>query len=312
MDELRHPSAMVKEVLEALGVHPGGWWADGTADGGGHTLAIAEATAPDGRIIAFDADPSMLPLLEQRLWEHRDRVTIVHGYISQTDKIVAGVTAEKLDGFLADLGPSRIQLLSPERGFSMSSEARLDARYDRTHQRLSAWDVVNRYSRDKLFEVLRITGQPRQAGVIADAIVRAREAGSIDTPAELAEIIRRALGRRARRGGADPATKWLMSIRMAVNRELEEAEEGIEAAVRALRSGGRLAVLSWDGTTHRVVRNKLRELARGCVCPPEVPCTCGRKPVIRLIHGNGVAASEEERRVNPATRTCRLFAAEKL
>ncbi len=311
MHELRHESAMVPEVLQALGVKPGGVWSEGTVDGGGHAEAILQASAPDGLYIGIDADASMLPIARSRLLpKFGDRVVLLHGLFSQLDMLVASVTAEKIDGVLADLGPSRIQLLDPERGFTLMEDAPLDARYDR-NQPFSAWHVVNRFSRKQLVKTLALTGKPRTAGRIAEAIIRQREKGAIDTTGQLREIIYRVLGRR-RRGGVDAATEWFWAIRVATNNELQEAEKGIEAAMRALKVGGRLVILSWDGTTHKVVRNKLRELARGCICPPELPCTCGRQPLVRLLYPHGLQPSQEERQRNPSTRSCRLFAAEKI
>ena len=184
----------------------------------------------------------------------------------------------------------------------------LDGRYDRT-QRLTMWEIVNRWPRKKLFEALAITGKRRLAGIIAKAIVQRRMKGAIDTPRELAKVIAEALGRE-RRGRVHVSTEWLMALRMAVNRELEEARAGIEAAARIIRPGGRLVVLSWDGTTHRTVRQTLRQLQRGCICPPQLPCTCGREPMLKILTPGGLAPGEAERKANPAARTCRLFAAE--
>jgi 16S rRNA (cytosine1402-N4)-methyltransferase len=308
MSELSHPSAMVAEVLEHLQVESGGVYIDSTVNGGGHTEAILEASGPDGAVIGVDMDREALKLAAARLERFGERVRLVYGRFSQLERAVKEAGALEIDGVLADLGPSRIQLLSQKRGFSFESEGRLDARMDRS-QELTAWEIVNRYPRRELFKVLALTGKRREAGALTDAILGRRATGAIDTPRELAELIRERLGR-DRRGHVDAATEWLMALRMHVNREIEEAEAGIESAVEVLRPGGRLVVISWDGTTHRAVRQKLRMLAKGCICPPEMPCACGRQPTVKVLTPNGINASEEERKVNPATRTCRLFAAE--
>jgi len=299
---------MVAEVLAELAVGPGGLWVDATVDGGGHAESILQASAPDGRLIGVDMDPSALELARARLGRFGERVTLVHDRFSRVDRAVGKVTADKADALLADLGPSRHQLVCDERGFSFASGARLDARFDRT-QALTAWGVVNEYTRDELVKVLCLTGKPRQARAVADAILRRRQDGAIETVSELAAVVRRAVGR-PRRGKADASTEWLMSIRFAVNDELAEAAEGIEAATRAVKPGGRVVILSWDGTTHGLVRRKLRSLARPCTCPPELPCTCGKEPVLWTREGRGRPASEAERKRNRATRTCRLFSAQ--
>ena len=304
-----HPPAMVDEVLEYLQVRRGGVYLDSTVGMGGHAEAILEASGPDGVLIGVDMDRSALRAAAQRLRRFGERVRLVYGRFSRLENIVAQVGALEVDGVLADLGPSRPQLLSANRGFSFDADARLDARYDQ-EQDLSAWDVVNRFSRAELVRVLSLTGKRREARRIANAIVARRARGAIDTPRELAAVIREALGR-ARGGGTDAATEWFMAIRMFVNRELEEAAEGIRAAVKVLRAGGRLVVISWDGTTHATVRRAMRELEGACSCPPELPCVCGRAPALKMLTPRGLEASAEERRRNPATRTCRLFAAEK-
>ncbi|MCX7598596.1 MAG: 16S rRNA (cytosine(1402)-N(4))-methyltransferase RsmH [Armatimonadetes bacterium] len=311
MDQLYHPPAMVAEVLEYLQVRRGGVYLDSTVGMGGHAEAILEASAPDGVLLGVDMDASALQAAGKRLERFGPRVRLVHGRFSQLETLVAQLGVGQVDGVLADLGPSRPQLLSPARGFSFDSEARLDARYDR-QQELTAWHVVNRFSRADLVRVLSLTGKPHAARRIANAIVARRATGAIDTPRELAQLIRNTLGRAKTGGSADVATEWFMAIRMFVNRELEEATEGIEAAAKILSPRGRLVVLSWDGTTHATVRRKMRELEKGCSCPPELPCVCGRTPVLKLLTPRGRQATAEERRINPATRTCRLFAAEKV
>jgi 16S rRNA (cytosine1402-N4)-methyltransferase len=301
---------MVSEVLAELAVRPGGLWVDATVNGGGHAEAILEASGPDGRLFGIDMDASALAIAQRRLKRFADRVILMHGRFSQVDQLLARVTDDKATGVLADLGPSRHQLTSPVRGFSFASDARLDARYDRS-QKLTAWHVVNQFSRQQLVKVLSVSGRARQARLVADAILKRRQTAQIETVRELAEVIKAALGK-TRSGRVDASTVWLMCIRMAVNRELEEAEEGIEAATRALAPGGRLVVISWDGATHRVVRRKLRSLAQQCQCPPDVPCTCARAPALRLRQSHGLTASQTEQAKNPATRTCRLFSAERL
>jgi 16S rRNA (cytosine1402-N4)-methyltransferase len=310
MAELSHPSAMVAEVLEHLKVRSGGVYIDSTAGFGGHAEAILEASGPDGAVIAADMDRSALRVCRERLARFGERVKFAQSRFSQVDRLPARFGVLEVSGVLADLGPSRPQLLSAARGMSFASDARLDMRYDR-RQELTAWDVVNRFPRDRLAAALGLSGKRREAGRLADAIIVHRASRAIESPSQLAALIHQVLGR-PRRGQADASTEFLMSLRMLVNRDLEEAEEGVRAAARALAPGGRLAILSWDGATHRAVREAIRGLEGHCTCQPDLPCTCGREAVLRLLTRRGLEASDgEERRANPAVRTCRLFAAEK-
>jgi 16S rRNA (cytosine1402-N4)-methyltransferase len=307
---LSHPSAMVAEVLAYLQVAPGGVYVDATIGPGGHAEAILRASAPDGRLLGIDLDETALEMAARRLASFGARVMLVQGRFSQVAEIAARAGLKQIDGLLADLAVSRPQLLDKERGFSFDSDARLDSRYSRRLQSLSAYEVVNQYECERLAEVLALTGKRRLARRLAEAIIRARTERPIESPRQLARVIHAALGR-TRRGAADAASEWLMAVRMHVNDELQEAAAGIRAATKVLRPGGRLVVLAWDGTTVRVVRETLRSLARGCTCPPEVPCTCAGHPQLRLFTPRGRRPTAKEIEANRAARTCRLFAAEK-
>lgn len=311
MERLRHPTARVEEVLGFLKPRPGGVYVDATIGPGGHAEAILRSVSPPPTVIGIDCDGEMLALARRRLAQFADHVHLVHGWHSQIAEIVRGLGFEAVDGVLVDAGTAMQQLVDPVRGMSLFSDEPLDARYDRS-QPLTAYTVVNAYAEDKLAEVLALTGKRRMARKIAKAIVRRRAQQPIRTPREFAEVVHQVLGR-SRRGRVDAATEWLAAVRQWVNRELDELEGALRGAAEITVPGGRIVALTWDGGQHRVARAVLQSLARGCICPPHVPCTCGRRPVVKLLTPRGLPAPPEELKDGPATlRTCRLFAAEKL
>lgn len=311
MKRPEHPTPRVREVLEFIQPRSDGVYVDGTLGLGGHAEAILRAVSPPPTVIGIDCDHEMLALAAERLREFSDHVKIVWGRHSQLDTIVRSLGFSHVDGVVLDIGPSLPFLTDPARGISQTSDQPLDARYDRTQQ-LTAYTVVNEYPEERLAEVLALTGNRRLARKIAATVVRRRKERPIRTPREFAEIVHEVVGRK-RKGQIDAAAPWLMAIRAWVNNELGELEAGIEAAAQVLKPGGRLVVLTWDSTQHRTARQTLQRLARGCICPPHLPCTCGRKPVFRLLTPRGLPTPESELATGPATlRTCRLFAAEKL
>ncbi len=311
MKRLQHPTPRVPEVLEFLQPRSDGVYIDGTVGLGGHTEAIVRAVHPPPTVIAIDCDREALSAAAQRLAAFSDHIRFVWGRHSQLDVIARSLGFEAVDGIVLDIGPSLPFLTDPTRGISLTSDQPLDGRYDRT-QPLTAYAIVNEYPEDRLAEVLSITGDRRAARRIARAIVRRRKQQPIRTPKEFAELVHEVLGR-SRKGRIDAASPWLLALRAAVNNELGELQGAIEAAARVLKPGARLVVLTWDSSQHRTARTALARLARGCVCPPDLPCTCGRKPIMKLLTPRGLPTPEEQLARGPATwRTCRLFAAEKL
>jgi len=308
---------MPNQVCAYLDIRPGGTYVDMTVGkSAGHSQLILESCAPDGRLIGIDRDLEALQAAEKVLGRFAGRFELYHARFSRLPEVLAQAGVERVDGVLIDAGVSREQMLDPDRSFSFASTTGLDMRMDRT-QPLTAWHVVNEYSLEELTRVLRRTGKWRAARRVAAAIVAARQkGGGIHTTAQLAEIIAATVGRgrgRYARRRTHPATPWLMAIRVEVNDELTELQTGLRRAAEVLKPGqGRLVCLSWAGHEHGLVRRTLRELSAPCTCPPAFPCTCGKKPLIRLLTPKGIQPDEAEVARNPSVRSCRLWAAQAL
>ncbi|MGD8375754.1 MAG: 16S rRNA (cytosine(1402)-N(4))-methyltransferase RsmH [Acidobacteriota bacterium] len=306
-----HVPVMLSETLRLLDPPEGGVVVDATLGAGGHAAAILEAIGPTGRLIGIDRDPVALEEGRRRLGVD-PRISRVHGDYRDLPRILAEQGVGPLDGVLADLGISSMQLDAPGRGFSFSRDEALDMRMDRTSG-ITAADWLAGQDEPSLRRVLREFGEEPRAGRIARALVRRRDRiGALRTTGELAETVRAAIPAR-RPTRIDPATRTFQAIRIAVNDELRDLEQFVEDAVDALRPGGRLAVISFHSLEDRPVKRALRRLAGECRCPPDLPaCACGRVEKIRPLTRRPLRPSEEEVARNPRARSARLRGAERL
>lgn len=298
-----HIPVLLQAVLSFLQVRPGGVYIDGTVGGGGHAAAILDASAPDGRLLGIDRDPTALEVARKRLAPYGARVTLRHGSFAELAHFAEFAPA---DGVLLDLGLSSLQLADPTRGFSFSQDGPLDMRFDPTGGGPTAADLVNTLSLKELTDILYRYGEERQARRIAAAIVAARP---IHRTSELAALIERTVGRR---GHIHPATRTFQALRIAVNRELEALEAALPQALDLLRPGGRLVVISFHSLEDRIVKQFLHRESRDCICPPEVPvCVCGHRARVRVLTPKPVRPDNAEVTANPRARSARLRAAEK-
>jgi 16S rRNA (cytosine1402-N4)-methyltransferase len=297
-----HEPVLLREVLAALDPRPGGRFIDGTLGAGGHAAAILETSAPDGRLLGFDRDPSALAFAARRLGPYGERFTPVLGSYGDMDRVAPGRGFEAVDGILLDLGLSSRQLEDAARGFSFLKEGPLDMRFD-PRQGETAADLVNNLSMEELTDIFRKYGEEQHSRRIARLIVTHRP---LWTTTELAELIEREAGVRGR-PGRHPATKVFQALRIAVNGELEEVERGLRAALKLLRPSGRLAVISFHSLEDRLVKQFFRQAARDCVCPPEQAiCTCGARAEVRPVTRKAVQATAQEIAANPRSRSARL------
>lgn len=310
--EFSHLPVMPREVIELLNCKPGGIYVDGTLGGAGHTIEILKATSPYGKVIGIDRDEDALNAARKVLEPYKDRVTLVKENYSEIKEVLKDLNIDSVDGILLDVGVSSYQLEEPERGFSFRFEARLDMRMDRS-QGETAFDLVNGLDEKELAGIFRNYGEEPEAKRIARAIVRAREVKPVETTGDLVRIVLATVPKRFQARAIHPATKVFQALRIAVNDELGSLEKGLADGFDSLRTGGRMAVISFHSLEDRIVKNAFRDFATGCICPPRMPiCVCGRKPAGRLVTKRALIAAEEEVAANPRSRSAKLRAVEKL
>ena len=305
-DMFAHKPVLLNEVIEGLNIRPDGIYVDGTLGGGGHSEEIAKRLGPGGRLIGIDRDEDAIRAATERLRPYEDRVTIVRGNYEDLPDILHGQGIERADGILLDLGVSSFQLDEGERGFSYRTEAPLDMRMDR-RQSLSAYEVVNEYSEQDLYHIIRDLGEDRFAKNIAKHIVTERAKEPIRTTTQLAEIIKQAIPARMREGGGHPAKRTFQAIRIEVNRELDILTQSLEPLIDVLAPHGRLCIISFHSLEDRAVKNAFRKAQDPCICPKDLPvCVCGRKPKGRVVTRKPIISGEEELQENNRAHSAKL------
>jgi len=295
-----HEPVLLSEILEFLfqrGRAPGGVFCDVTLGRGGHAQAILEWSAPTGRVIGLDRDPTALAFSRGRLASFGDRVTLVHAPFSRLGASLGVLGIEEVDGILADLGVSSPQLDTAERGFSFQRTGPLDMRMDQTEGETAA-DLLARVDEAELAALLRDFGEERFAGRIARRIVEARERGELDSTAALAAVITQAVPARERH--KNPATRTFQALRIVVNRELDELRAFLAEAPGLLRPGGRLCVIAFHSLEDRMVKRRFRALGEP---GHDVPAAGAR---YRIVTKRIVIASEAEQARNPRARSAKL------
>ena len=311
MSEFHHISVLLNECLDGLNIKPDGIYVDGTLGGAGHSGQIVRRLTT-GTLIGIDRDPVALKAAGERLSPFADRVKLVHSNFSEVAQVLQDLGIPGMDGMLLDLGVSSPQLDDGQRGFSYMADAPLDMRMN-SHDSFDAYQLVNTWSQAELKRILYDYGEERYAPQIAAAICRRREQKPIETTLELVDIIRSAMPPAALREKQHPAKRSFQAIRIAVNDELGAVEKVMTDAIRLLKPGGRLAVITFHSLEDRIVKNAMAEAAKGCTCPPSFPvCVCGKKPLVKLISRKPITASEEELEQNPRSRSAKLRVCEKL
>ena len=302
-EDFSHNPVMLGECMDALDIKPDGNYMDCTGGGGGHSTEIARRLL-SGTLTTLDRDAEAVFVLTKRMAEFGERVRVI-----QSNFADAAEYADKagLDGVLMDLGVSSHQLDTPERGFSYMKDAPLDMRMDQNSAEKNARDVVNSYSHGDLKRILYEYGEEKFAPKIASAIVSAREAAPIETTVRLAEIIKGAIPAPARAGGHHPAKKSFQAIRIEVNGELDVIAPAILSLAEKMKSGGRIAVITFHSLEDRIVKKTFASMCRPCTCPPSFPvCVCGKKPLAEPVSGGVITASENELSENPRSRSAKL------
>lgn len=305
--EFSHIPVLFNETIEGLAVKPDGIYVDGTAGGAGHSKAIA-SRLKKGRLIAIDQDPDAIRVATERL--SGLPATVVHSNYRQMRSVLDSLGIESVDGVLLDIGVSSFQLDNTDRGFSYHGAAPLDMRMSK--EGTSAAELVNTLSAEELCTIFREYGEEKFAWKIAQNIVKARADKPIETTEELSNIIASSVPAAVRREG-NPSRQCFQALRIAVNDELGALTDGIEAAFDSLKTGGRLAIITFHSLEDRIVKVKFKEFCTGCTCPPDIPvCVCGKKPRGTLVTRKPITAGEEELKINQRSRSAKLRIIEKL
>ena len=308
-DAADHVPVLADEVRELLDVQPGETVVDATFGAGGHSRALVADLKGSGKLVAIDRDATVRPYFDRVKASTRGVQTrFLRGDYAVVLSQLAGNDV-RADAVLLDLGLSSMQVDRPERGFSYATDAPLDMRMD-TSDETSAADVLATYDERELESIFRRFGEERYARPIARGIVRRREEEPIVRTGQLVDVVRASIPAPARFGEGHPAKRVFQALRIEVNHELESLEVGLPAAFEMLRPGGRLAVLSFHSLEDRIVKRFLRDRARGCTCPPELPiCMCGHEPELRILTPKPVRPSARETDLNPRAASARLRAA---
>lgn len=308
----RHIPIMKNEVLELLAPERGGIFADGTLGGGGHAEAVLERLPENGKLYGIDRDGDAIAAASKKLERFGSRFKSVRGNFFDMRSLLSAEGVCGLDGALLDLGVSSYQLDTPERGFSYNEDAPLDMRMDRSAS-MSAYDVVNTYSADRLAEIIRDYGEERYAARIARRIAAEREKAPIETTLQLAGLIKEAMPAASRNEKQHPAKRTFQAIRIEVNGELEELDAAISDIESFLNPGGVLAVITFHSLEDRIVKQAFKRFEEPCICDRRAPiCTCGLKPTAKIITKKPLTASEEELEANPRSRSAKLRAIRRL
>jgi 16S rRNA (cytosine1402-N4)-methyltransferase len=304
-----HVPVLLREVLEALRPERGGVYVDATLGLGGHAEAIL-AAGEEVRLVGIDRDPDALAFSRDRLRRFGDRFVAVEGRHEELALHLDRLGLHEVDGVLADLGVSSMQLDRAERGFSFMKDGPLDMRMGPSGP--TAADLVAELPAEALAKIFFEYGEEPRSRAVARAIVQSRETSPIRTTGELRTLVAKAIGGR-REEGRDPATRVFQALRIATNRELVELGRFLDDAIARLSLGARLAVLSYHSLEDRIVKDTFRERSAGCSCPPSFPvCVCSRRRVLALVTKKPVRPTPEEVFENRRARSARMRVAERI
>lgn len=303
-NNFKHTPVMLDECLTALNIKPDGVYVDGTLGGGGHSGEILKRLTT-GRLIAFDKDIDALSSTKIKLKKYEDKVTYIKDDFKNMFEDICNLGIDGVDGILLDLGVSSYQIDTAERGFSYRFDSRLDMRMDRDSS-LSAYEVVNNYSKEDLIRILYNYGEENFAKAIAGKILEHRETKPIETTGELSRLVESAIPKKFWTRG-NVAKKTFQAIRIEVNHELEGLEEAIDKMIALLKPSGRLAIITFHSLEDRIVKNVFREHAIDCICDKTLPfCVCNHTSDVIIVNKKPIEASVEELKNNSRSSSAKL------
>jgi len=307
-----HRPVLLNETVDLLNVRRSGSFVDATLGLGGHTEAILNASN-NGVVIGLDQDTEAIEAATESLKHFGERVRIYHSNFSAIKTVLRDAGVEKVDGVVADLGVSSLQLDSEQRGFSFRFYAPLDMRMDATSNDATASDLLETLTETEIANIIYTYGEERFSRRIARRIVEKRKAGEpIKTTRQLAELVERSV-RRSPKDKIHPATRTFQALRIAVNREIEVLEQFVVDATDILKTEGRLAIITFHSLEDRVVKRAFQKLSGKCFCPPRIPrCVCGAKKQVEILTRKPIVPGDDEIDANPRSRSAKLRAVRKL
>lgn len=301
-----HTSVMLEETIKLLELKAGGAYVDATLGLGGHAEALLERF-PDTRVIGIDQDMQAIGLAQERLARFGERVSLCHSNFSSISSVLSRAGIGEVDGIIADLGVSSLQLDSEQRGFSFRYDAPLDMRMDTDSEDPTAADLLATLSETDIANLIYAYGEERFSRRIARRIVEKREAGEpVTTTKQLAELVERSV-RRSPKDKIHPATRTFQALRIAVNHEIEMLEQFVTDAIDVLKNEGRLAVITFHSLEDRAVKHTFQRLSGKCSCPPRIPqCVCGATKRGEILTRKPILPTDDEMRENPRSRSAKL------
>lgn len=304
--EFKHKSVLLEETIRNLKVKPDGIYVDGTLGGGGHAYEVCRQLSAKGSLIGIDQDEAAIEAAGERLQEFGDIVTIIRSNYCNMKKELQKIGISSVDGIVLDLGVSSYQLDNAERGFTYREDVPLDMRMDRRGSR-TAKDIVNTYTENELYRVLRDYGEEKFAKKIARNICTARMYKPIETTGELIELIKQSIPMKMRAVGGHPAKKTFQAIRIELNQELEVLRNSLDDMIKLLNDGGRICIITFHSLEDRIVKTNFKRNENPCTCPPDFPvCVCGKKPMGKVITRKPILPDEEEIAVNKRSKSAKL------
>lgn len=307
--EFKHKSVLLEETIEGLNIKEDGIYVDGTLGGAGHSKQILKQLSSKGLLIGIDRDEEALKAAKENLKEF-ENVKYIHGNHDEIEEILEKLEIEEVDGILLDLGVSSYQLDERNRGFSYLGDNELDMRMDKS-QSLTAKEVVNTYSEEKLANIIFEYGEERFSRQIAKNICITRKEKDIETTAELVRIIEKSMPSFAKKDG-HPAKRTFQAIRIEVNDEIKPLYETVRKCIKKLKSGGRLCIITFHSLEDRAVKNAYTEAIGKCTCPKDLPyCVCGAKSEGKIINKKPIIATKEEQEENSRSKSAKLRIFEK-
>ena len=307
--EFKHEPVLLEECIKALNINPDGIYIDGTLGGAGHSLEIAKKLLPKGLLIGIDRDTEALRAAKDKLKNYTN-VKYIHDNHDNIKQILEELQINGVDGIFLDLGVSSYQLDEKSRGFSYIADAELDMRMDK-EQKLTAKEIVNTYSEEKLSNIIWEYGEERFSRQIARNICKSREQKKIETTGELVEIIKKSIPLSKQKDG-HPAKRTFQAIRIEVNNEIQPLYNTILDCINCLNKNGRLAVLTFHSLEDRAVKKAYNEAEGKCTCPSDLPyCVCGAISQGKIINKKPIEATKEETERNSRAKSAKLRIFEK-